>query len=714
AASYTEDTVQVLAAEFSNGIPEIPLRPHGPNNIPEKLEKIQLFGNPRNWAEQGNKARLRNGLRSLVSYHQLRQNLLVSAEWVRNARAWDAREGYSVDAAPGPSEAQARQSTRTLVAQLQEEEGRVAEFLDVLGAGAPGGVSAQQRHELMRFAAQLERLRRLRVAIRLRRGTAWMPAPEDEMSESDRELNQPIEVLQAREAVLLASVRAIAQELALDPVLRPVAEFDGEWAAGGIELPQVRLAGADTVLAYTDPPSRVEIDLGLVSVVSDIGTDKTKKHNEDAVAAAVVATADGPIRIAVVCDGISSTQDPHLAAAAAAQAAKTVLEQAAEAAARAGRQLTRAEAEQAMREAIDAAQAAVVALTESRYPNSDNPPGTTIAAVMVMPGRNGRAGSFVSGAVGDSRVQILRANGRVDTLTHDHTRLAEVMQVEGKTERQALREGSDRRDQNGRRLNVHALQFSLGRGNDLPWPGAPFGHENYINYGQLASTDTVVVSSDGLWGELLPADWAAALGDGRAVDPTAIGDALLRSAWIAGSPDNISVAVISGAASELPVQVRRTYQRLIAQHHAAWTQLQELAPQFGIEPTQLVTPEQSRPALAALNGRAGLSLLPVLRLEAVTNSFQGLTVQLADVQTWIARLSSRIGEQWSADEANYIAVLNEWIDLQQQLRAADSPQEIYEAKGRAAAASRQLGPAREQRDNTRTTDGLEIPVGLRR
>ena len=97
-----------------------------------------------------------------------------------------------------------------------------------------------------------------------------------------------------------------------------------------------------------------EIDLGLIAGVTDRGL--RHRQNEDAMELAVVPAADGPVLVAVVCDGVSTSIRPAEASHAAAQAAAEVLRTAAQD----GTDLTEASSA-AVRSAVDA----VASLAES-------------------------------------------------------------------------------------------------------------------------------------------------------------------------------------------------------------------------------------------------------------------------------------------------------------------------------------------------------------
>ncbi|MGH3120697.1 MAG: PP2C family protein-serine/threonine phosphatase, partial [Streptosporangiaceae bacterium] len=71
-----------------------------------------------------------------------------------------------------------------------------------------------------------------------------------------------------------------------------------------------------------------EIDLSLIAGVTDRGL--RHRQNEDAMELAVVPAAAGPVLVAVVCDGVSTSIRPDEASLAAARAAAAVLRTAAQ------------------------------------------------------------------------------------------------------------------------------------------------------------------------------------------------------------------------------------------------------------------------------------------------------------------------------------------------------------------------------------------------
>jgi serine/threonine protein phosphatase PrpC len=110
-----------------------------------------------------------------------------------------------------------------------------------------------------------------------------------------------------------------------------------------------------------------EVDLGPAAGVSDRGL--RHHRNEDAMALAAEQSPNGPMVVAVVCDGVSSSARPDEASLAAVQAALPVLVTAV----RAGEDLA-----EASRAAVTAARQAIAALAEPAGDTS----ATTFASVV--------------------------------------------------------------------------------------------------------------------------------------------------------------------------------------------------------------------------------------------------------------------------------------------------------------------------------------------
>jgi serine/threonine protein phosphatase PrpC len=153
-----------------------------------------------------------------------------------------------------------------------------------------------------------------------------------------------------------------------------------------------------------------ELDLGLLAGVTDRGL--RHHRNEDAMALATAKTGRGPAALAVVCDGVSSSDRPDEASLAAAEAAVRVLLSAV----RADEDLVRASVR-----AVRAAGEAVAALVGL---SGDAPSATYVSAVL--------AGDTVTLCwLGDSRAYWLAAgDGAAKRLTTDDS-VAEQMVLAG-------------------------------------------------------------------------------------------------------------------------------------------------------------------------------------------------------------------------------------------------------------------------------------------
>jgi len=285
-----------------------------------------------------------------------------------------------------------------------------------------------------------------------------------------------------------------------------------------------------------------EVDLGVIAGVSDIG--KRHHHNEDAMGLAAAAAATA----AVVCDGVSSSNRPDMAATAAATAATQVF------AARlpslgvgislgttsvatnlnapdptAGgeptsdegddesgtREVTRTEAIELLEEAATVAQEAAARAAGGE--TGPNPPGSTFVAAVVT------AAEVAVGWVGDSRAYWLPdpgTPGDAVCLTVDDT-LAGQLRAAG------VIVSPDA-------PNVAAL---------LRWLGADATDtEPHVASHVPAGPGRVIVCSDGLYRYLPePDDLASATPAGRPID---VASALVRLAVDAGGQDNVTVVVL--------------------------------------------------------------------------------------------------------------------------------------------------------------------------
>ncbi|HEX3648404.1 MAG TPA: PP2C family serine/threonine-protein phosphatase [Pseudonocardiaceae bacterium] len=256
---------------------------------------------------------------------------------------------------------------------------------------------------------------------------------------------------------------------------------------------------------------RVELDLAGAAGVSDRGL--RHHRNEDAMAIRVTADPDGSGSpehvVAVVCDGVSTSERPDDASKAAADAAAEVLL----AATRSG-----ADLEAATRDAVDAALAAVVGLAGADA--ARNAPACTFVSAVV-------AGDNVTvGWVGDSRAYWLGEQPDSCCVTADDSWAQRMISSGALTEAEAF---TDPRS--------HAL---------VAWLGADAGVvEPHVRTVPLTGPGVVLVCSDGLWNYLPDAEELAAVALPKAVDaPFAVAVELTALAIDRGGHDNVTVVVV--------------------------------------------------------------------------------------------------------------------------------------------------------------------------
>lgn len=263
---------------------------------------------------------------------------------------------------------------------------------------------------------------------------------------------------------------------------------------------------------------RDECELGPIALITDRGL--AHPRNEDAGAAGFLdATETGkpPAAIGiVVCDGVSSTDNPQEASGAAARAGvEAMLSALSE-----GRG-----AEVAMAAAITAA---ADAATSVATPDHEHAPSCTFTAAAVLAGSDGRTDITV-GNVGDSRVYWLAAEGASEPsqqLTVDDSWAQELISAGVADEAAAM---ADPR--------AHMITRWLGADAD----GDPLP-SSAIKTFNTAGPGVLLVCSDGLWNYLPSADDLASIatvGDAMSATRT-----LVEFAIASGGRDNITVALV--------------------------------------------------------------------------------------------------------------------------------------------------------------------------
>jgi PPM family protein phosphatase len=251
---------------------------------------------------------------------------------------------------------------------------------------------------------------------------------------------------------------------------------------------------------------RMEYDLELVAGVSDRG--RSRARNEDSMAFAVVGPPGKPNAVvAVVCDGVGSTERADLASQAAVD---TSLESIVDSLL-AGKDPRSATA--------DGASAAYSSVGELARPNSPEtaPSCTFVSAVMT-------ASDIIVGWIGDSRAYWISSSPDMPSkrLTTDDTLVAQLIAA-GLNEEEA-----------SSTLNAHALARWIGADAEQSPP--------HLVTLQPSAPGVLILCSDGLW-NYLPEAEALAAKVGNA-EPLKLAAELTSIANELGGHDNITVVVV--------------------------------------------------------------------------------------------------------------------------------------------------------------------------
>lgn len=246
-----------------------------------------------------------------------------------------------------------------------------------------------------------------------------------------------------------------------------------------------------------------ELDLGLLAGVTDRGL--RHRRNEDAMALATADTPGGPVAIAVVCDGVSTSPRPDEASLTAAQTAVRAL-------------LTSARCgDDPVEAAFTAVRSAHQALAGLSSPGQA-PSSTYVSAVI-------GSDAVTICWLGDSRAYWLTAGSGAMRLTRDDS-MAEEMIVQGMlAETDAMASPQ-----------AHVITRWLGA--DLPEP------QPHVTRFVPPGPGVVLVCSDGLWNYQPEAAGLAGLALPAALtDPLGAAASLVKFAVDAGGTDNITVVL---------------------------------------------------------------------------------------------------------------------------------------------------------------------------
>jgi PPM family protein phosphatase len=259
-------------------------------------------------------------------------------------------------------------------------------------------------------------------------------------------------------------------------------------------------------------PDRDEAQLGDVALITDRGL--LHHRNEDAASAGTVVSRGRPTLAVAVCDGVSSSDDPQLASAAASKVGtETMLE--ALSADRAARW--------AMRSGLAEAARATAALGATG--SVSMAPSCTYTAAIVVPTAEGTT-EITVGNVGDSRVYWFPdSDESAQQLTVDDSLAQELITAGVPADSAAVQRGA------------HTLTRWLGADNDeQPWS------DSSVYTVTADGPGSVVLCSDGLWNYLpQTADLEPFF---PSADAVATARALTEFALAAGGQDNITVVVI--------------------------------------------------------------------------------------------------------------------------------------------------------------------------
>lgn len=253
----------------------------------------------------------------------------------------------------------------------------------------------------------------------------------------------------------------------------------------------------------------VELELDLVAGVTDKGLRHSR--NEDAMALATTQTQDGPVALAVVCDGVSTSSHPDEASQAASQAAVQVLL----AAVRGGADLGASSAR-----AVKAAQKALADLADAARLHANAPSATFVSAVVT-------ATTVTVCWLGDSRAYWIDAEGASASqqLTTDDS-IAQELVARGLPVEEAMA-----------LPQAHVVTGWIGAdASDAEPHVAAFGPQG---------RGAVLLCSDGLWNYQPDVAGLAEMALPDAVsDPLRAASTLVKFAIESGGGDNVTVVFI--------------------------------------------------------------------------------------------------------------------------------------------------------------------------
>jgi PPM family protein phosphatase len=297
-------------------------------------------------------------------------------------------------------------------------------------------------------------------------------------------------------------------------------EACGSRISGEPEAPQARAARL--------PSEREERDLGVIAALTDRG--HRRPRNEDAMAiatatATATATAAATGRaVAVVCDGVASTANSHLASKAAADAVLAELEATLDA----PQWPEPGEMRALMGEAFARAQVAVTLVPDDEPDGNDVSPSTTLVTAVATAER------VVVGNLGDSRAYWLSSvPGRSRLLTVDDSWAQERI-AEGVAADIAYADP-----------DAHTITRWIGGDAESVVPT--------LTFMEVKEPGLLVLCTDGLWNYFEDVDRLGDLVPRSPTTPMQIARELTDAALEAGGQDNITVVVLPLGAAPAPM-----------------------------------------------------------------------------------------------------------------------------------------------------------------
>ncbi|MGI2907076.1 PP2C family serine/threonine-protein phosphatase [Tolypothrix sp. VBCCA 56010] len=265
--------------------------------------------------------------------------------------------------------------------------------------------------------------------------------------------------------------------------------------------------GFCSVCGFRKEVQRLEIIIdSRLAGVSDRGL--RHHRNEDYL---TLQTVNSNTHILIVCDGVSSSSNPHLAAQTASESASTALIAAIK---------QQENPESAIKSAVAAALSSLCNIPYTKSINSE-PASTTIVAAIVQ------ENIATIGWLGDSRAYWISDNNS-QQLTKDHSWLSEVVAAGEMTQAQAKQ--SPQANAITRWLGADAIDDAI---------------PSIINF-TIPSSGYLLLCSDGLWNYTpQPQQLANLIQQTSHTNAITISRSLVEFARHSGGHDNITVALLS-------------------------------------------------------------------------------------------------------------------------------------------------------------------------